>query len=417
MGAFWVSIVDHDTGKTLELALYKNTHNKTIVILSGYSIDDAVIQNRLSPIVQVGLERGYDFVILCVGAGSLSIESGRVKYVRVQHRIAKASNLFIRAISECILAIKLIRVSFRLEKAVTFITIPSMFCLFLARRDASLMVLDIRDLTWDYLAGSKIKRISRFLLGHAAQKKIRQFDLVTCTNMWEKRHLQKNVDGICNKTLLLSNGISEESFGRLSQIHLKNKSQRLKILYVGNVGIAQNLAVLIDSAKSLGCMDFWVVGDGVQRQSLQDRVQSENIENVFFYGKRNSHDVTNFYKKCDILYAQVSPNYHTAVPSKLYEYLVIGRPLIFGGSGAAKEFLNEFNCVTTIPPDDVRQLVLALKSVGEEMVSAEDIELNRKKIREKFLRGRNAVRLYDELSKLCLASLLTMFLTVPMYSI
>jgi len=382
-----------------EPILSKNQPKKTILIVSGYSLNETVIQNRLTPIINIGLHKGFEFTIVCSGSVSLDINSSDLSYIRIDHNLAKASSFYVRAISEFLLALKLFRAASKVDSDATFVTTPSMFCLFLARRTSSLMILDIRDLTWEYLSGSMVQKIVRLALRFIAKQKIKIFDFVSCSNTSERRYLIEQMKVNLARVILISNGISESAFSKLSAIEFNEDRKKINVTYVGNIGLAQNLSILLDAAKQLLEVDFQIVGSGTQLKLLEHKVRDEKICNVFFHGRLNFNEILPIYEKSDILYAQLSKNYSTAVPSKLYEYLSTGRRVIYAGEGEATQVLSQFHDVKVIAPDNIESLVLAIR----EMINTPKLKgmqcQNIGIIKEKFIREKSSESLYGKISE------------------
>ena len=92
-----------------------------------------------------------------------------------------------------------------------------------------------------------------------------------------------------------------------------------------------------------------------------------------------------------ILYAQLDKKYVSAMPSKLYEYASLGLPIIYGGIGQAKLFIDNLENAITIPPNNVKTLVAAIKKVKEKSSSISN--KNRELIKEKYLREGAAIKI------------------------
>ena len=52
----------------------------------------------------------------------------------------------------------------------------------------------------------------------------------------------------------------------------------------------------------------------------------------------------------------------TAVPSKLFEYMAAGRPIVYAGEGAAVALIDETGSGITTAPGDVRAIVDAIRA-------------------------------------------------------
>ena len=77
-------------------------------------------------------------------------------------------------------------------------------------------------------------------------------------------------------------------------------------------------------------MQLNIVGSGTDFKNVQSEVYKLSASNVFLHGRLPWKDVIQWYEKSDVLYAQLTKQYHTAMPSKLYEYLSTGLPIVYG---------------------------------------------------------------------------------------
>ncbi|GAB1261935.1 hypothetical protein NBRC116495_26420 [Aurantivibrio plasticivorans] len=187
-----------------------------------------------------------------------------------------------------------------------------------------------------------------------------------------------------------------EQFQRLAQVEHSSSLAGLKrpcITYIGNVGLAQNLITLIEAAKKLPDVDFKVVGGGSELARIERAAR--HVSNIEMLGRVAWDSIPAAYQRADILWAQLAPEFAGAVPSKLYEYLATGKPVIYGGLGEAISVISEFENVKVVEPCSVPQLV---SSVRETLAAHKQLELslnNRKIIEDKYIREISVERFYQ----------------------
>ena len=97
-------------------------------------------------------------------------------------------------------------------------------------------------------------------------------------------------------------------------------------------------------------------------------------------------------EKASCLYGQISSSFYSAVPSKLYEYISSGRPVVFGlADGPAKNLVSEFENISVCTPDspgELREKLLELKRDKSDRTSANSI--NQNIIQQRHLRENEA---------------------------
>jgi glycosyltransferase involved in cell wall biosynthesis len=100
---------------------------------------------------------------------------------------------------------------------------------------------------------------------------------------------------------------------------------------------------------------------------LEDLVQRRGLTNVAFTGYVTPQELAQQYHSADVLFAQVRRSkLHavTAVPSKLFEYMAAGRPIVYAGEGAAVALIDETGSGITTAPGDVRAIVDAIRAAA-----------------------------------------------------
>jgi glycosyltransferase involved in cell wall biosynthesis len=312
---------------------------------------------------------------------------------------ANRGNFFLRTVREAILARKVLKAAPK-DVDILFVTIPSMFLLFLfSSRLAKFSILDVRDLTWEYLSDKSFtNRLAKRVFSFVAKQKISSFEFYSVTNEAERNYLMNQLDVDPKVIMLCPNGISAQQFGQVSSFSnhdVNSDTKRPTVLYVGNVGIAQNLLTLVESAKLLPDLDFLIIGSGSDVKGID--AAAKGIKNVHMRGRVEWSEIPAIYQKADILWAQLMPDFSGAVPSKLYEYLATGKPVIYGGVGEAVSVISEFDGVYIVPPDESKELVSCIRNVVSAPCGFQLSLNNRKKIEEKYIREKSVENFYNNI--------------------
>jgi colanic acid biosynthesis glycosyl transferase WcaI len=120
---------------------------------------------------------------------------------------------------------------------------------------------------------------------------------------------------------------------------------RFVVLHAGNIGLSQNLDVVIDAAatlKSNGDIVFLFIGDGNRRPALEAAARARGLDNVRFLPFQPRDQLRWTYASSDVCLVSLKPGLAGyIVPSKLYPILAAGRPYL-----AAVEPLSEVAAVT-----------------------------------------------------------------------
>lgn len=129
-----------------------------------------------------------------------------------------------------------------------------------------------------------------------------------------------------------------ETFYKPEKILEKYKSQfplGLKILFAGNIGIAQDFDTIIEAADILskkGLLVNWIIiGDGRAKQDLTNKINKLNlIDRFLFIGTRPSSEMPFYFSCADILLVSLKKSlvFSLTIPSKVQSYLACKKPII-----------------------------------------------------------------------------------------
>ena len=140
-----------------------------------------------------------------------------------------------------------------------------------------------------------------------------------------------------------TNGIDDEFLSVADCQPAARTSDVLEILYAGNLGEGQGLhAIIPDLAKRMrGRVCFKIVGDGGRKEALQTALADAGIDNVELLAPMKRAQLIAAYQAADVLFLHLNDYdaFRKVLPSKLFEYGAMGKPIWAGVSGYAAEFV------------------------------------------------------------------------------
>jgi glycosyltransferase involved in cell wall biosynthesis len=178
------------------------------------------------------------------------------------------------------------------------------------------------------------------------------------------------------------NGVDKEFVGLgEQQSGAKNStySQRKTILYAGNIGSGQGLETVVpELAKRLGdSFQFVIIGDGGTAEQLREAIKKVQVNNVEMILPVSRGELLKYYKQADVLFLHLNdmPAFKRVLPSKIFEYAALGKPIVAGLSGYSAQFMRDhFSFASLFPPGDVQSGVEAVKSAAETVVNPSVVE-------------------------------------------
>lgn len=104
------------------------------------------------------------------------------------------------------------------------------------------------------------------------------------------------------------------------------------VAYAGNIGLAQNFDEFLQAAailRSRSDIRFLLIGDGVERSKIQQRIKQEELNNAIVLPYQEYRLVPLIYASSDLSYVPLHGGATThALPSKVYRIMASGRTIL-----------------------------------------------------------------------------------------
>lgn len=256
-------------------------------------------------------------------------------------------------------------------------------------------VLDVRDL-WPAAAEAlgelregrvlhMFERVERWLYRHAAA--------VTATTTPFCRHIDRVAGAACS--VHLPNGALDELIA-LPPTQSPGGDEFVAG-YVGNLGIAQGLDALVDAAEELRDepIRIRIVGDGPRRAELEAERNRRGLDRLELQGSVSVADVAKVLQGCDALIVPLRAHavLEDFIPSKLFDAMAVGRPVVLAARGESERLLEETGSGLAVPPEDGRALAGALRTLNADRALAARMGAAGREAVPRFARSRQVARL------------------------
>ena len=121
---------------------------------------------------------------------------------------------------------------------------------------------------------------------------------------------------------------------------------KFRILFAGNMGLAQALDVVLDAAVLLSTtapqIEFVFLGGGLEVNNLKQLAQQLDLQNVVFLPPVSMAEVGAYLNAADALLVHLKKDelFRITIPSKTQAYMAAGRPILMAVDGDAADLVS-----------------------------------------------------------------------------
>lgn len=146
----------------------------------------------------------------------------------------------------------------------------------------------------------------------------------------------------------------------------KAKNAALKVVFSGMLGVAQDVAGIVKNIpfKDLG-VEFHIFGGGKQLEEIQNWISENPDGNVYAHGFIPKEEISKRLQEMDVSIVPLATRIRGAVPSKIYDTLPQGLPILFCGGGEGADFIGGNNLGLVSDPGDYDALQENIKTFNE----------------------------------------------------
>ena len=313
-------------------------------------------------------------------------------------------------VSASIAALFVRRVDIIIGTSPQFFTICAAYFVATAKRLP--WVLELRDIWPESIRAVGAVRESRLLdwleklelfLYRKASK------IVAVTNAFKTNLIDRGIDG--SKISVITNGVDVTRFSPMAKDRELEASLNLEgkfvAGYIGTHGLAHGLYTVIDAARLLNkrtdrdAFRILMIGDGASRAQLEARAASEALKNVLFVDSVPKDEVARYWSLLDasIIHLKRSDLFKTVIPSKLFECMGMGIPVLHGVEGESADIVIRTEIGLLFEPENAEMLVKRIVSLHRDAALREKFSRNGPKAAIQFDRSELARSMLDILDE------------------
>lgn len=139
--------------------------------------------------------------------------------------------------------------------------------------------------------------------------------------------------------------------------------------YIGTHGMAHGLERVLDAAETLRDvrdLAFFFAGAGAERAALERSVARRRLDNVRLVPRQPKQRMPALWSACDLalIPLRADPLFATVVPSKLFEAMAHGVPIVLSvPEGEATALVRETGAGVVVPPESPAALAAAVREL------------------------------------------------------
>jgi glycosyltransferase involved in cell wall biosynthesis len=171
------------------------------------------------------------------------------------------------------------------------------------------------------------------------------------------------------RTLHFGNGVDLGAFEVGVIPERATRHDRCTFIYVGLHGLAQGLDAVLDAISRIedrSDLRFVFVGTGPVKDELIEQARRLELSEVEFRDPVTHDHVPALLAAADVAFIPLKTQIEGAVPSKLYEAMAAGLPVILAAAGEATSILADARCGITVPPGDPVAIAGAITTLARD---------------------------------------------------
>lgn len=214
------------------------------------------------------------------------------------------------------------------------------------------------------LALDLLEKVELFLYRRAAA-------VVSVTHSFKRNLVARGIDG--DKIHVVTNGVDCSCFHKMPKDHALaaelNVEKCFVAGYIGTHGMAHALDTLLDAAAILRDdpqtqhIRILFLGHGAARGGLMVRAVDMGLTNVIFRAAVPRDALPAYWSLLDValIHLRRTELFTTVIPSKMFECMGMGIPIILGVEGEAAEIIRQSGAGITIEPENSLKLAEQIK--------------------------------------------------------
>jgi len=325
---------------------------------------------------------------------------------RLQMRVNKqAKSMFSRLLYYFELAFKIRSFvkSYQNEYDAIYVTTPNIFIpwssfFFQKKLQSTDRILEVRDLWPDSVKEVEKLNIKHIfpILKYLEKRMYKKSDKIVINNEGFRSHIAGMVSG--KEILYLPNAFNN------SEVEFKSRMGEFKVIYTGNIGLAQSYEQIVEVADLLEKekIKFTVVSYGMNAARFREHIHNNNFQFIDVHSEKSREECLEMIREHNIQLSLLknSDVFLNVLPGKIIDGIGCGVPVVANLGGYANKLINENEVGYSKAGASSYEIVQAIKRIKEDIDLESSYRSNAKKVLYKeFLWENNIDKVLGFLNK------------------
>ena len=241
--------------------------------------------------------------------------------------------------------------------------------------------------------------------------------VIAVTHSFRRNLVSRGIEP--EKIRVITNGVDSSRFypqPKDSELTVRlNLAGKFVAGYIGTHGLAHGLETILEAADLLrqqpggDAFRFIFLGDGACKSALQEKAKAMGLSNVIFIDSVPKEEVVKYWSLLDvsIIHLKKTDLFTKVIPSKLFECMGMGIPVLHGVAGESAEIVESERVGLVFEPENALRLCEGLRAMHGDRAGYDRMREHCLKAAPKYGRTELARQMLSVLGELSIPTVLS----------
>jgi glycosyltransferase involved in cell wall biosynthesis len=140
-------------------------------------------------------------------------------------------------------------------------------------------------------------------------------------------------------------------------------TQKIKIVYAGLLGVAQGVYKMCQNLDFTH-IEFHIYGSGSEQQLIEKIIENNPDLPIYYHGEIPRNELHNELLQYDVAIIPLLNRIYGSVPSKIFEYALLGLPILYFGGGEGEDLVKMYDLGWIANAGDYKDLNNAISKIN-----------------------------------------------------